>query len=132
MRPRPPLSNEKRKKRRGTCRKRRLDVGHTMAALQTRSLVAANEAVAHRARAGSPDPPSLPSAVRGLATSLPGQTPSLPLGAAALDVHRRRAAEAGGRRGESSSLWQGGKGVTECLGENRRSVCACTRLGEHL
>ena len=70
-------------------------------------------------------------AVRGLATSLPGQTPSLPLGAA-LDVHRRRAAEAGGRRGESSSLWQGGKGVIECLGENRRSVCACTRLGEHL
>ena len=70
-------------------------------------------------------------AVRGLTTSLPGQTPSLPLGAA-LDVHRRRAAEAGGRRGESSSLWQGGKGVIECLGENRRSVCACTRLGEHL
>ena len=61
-------------------------------------------------------------AVRDLATSLPGQTPSLPLGAA-LDVHRRRAAEAGGRRGESSSLWQGGKGVIECLGENRRSVC---------
>ena len=52
-------------------------------------------------------------AVRDLATSLPGQTPSLPLGAA-LDVHRRRAAEAGGRRGESSSLWQGGKGVIEC------------------
>ena len=70
-------------------------------------------------------------AVRDLATSLPGQTPSLPLGAA-LDVHRRRAAEAGGRRGESSSLWQGGKGVIECEGENRRSVCAWTRLGGHL
>ena len=37
MRPRPPLSNEKRKKRRVSGRKRRLDVGHTMAALQTRS-----------------------------------------------------------------------------------------------
>ena len=32
-----PPNNEKRKKRRGTGRKRRLDVGHTMAALQTRS-----------------------------------------------------------------------------------------------
>ena len=50
-------------------------------------------------------------AVRGLATSLPGQPPSLPLGVLHL-----------------SSI-EGARQRIECLGENRRSVCA--RLGEH-